>query len=389
MSDYTCLPSFWSGICELLFVSLYSCIILGVPTEWKYLRLTSIVPLAYITYMARTSLVSTCQNPHWRGLGVPLLYLQFFSAIDLIATSCASFTQVPKSPKPGSFITKPIQTVALLWNLRRVGTIWATTKIRPTFCGTRRSFLMRQFPVLCIAYLYLDISVSLPKPDPLFVHPSKQILWPLSGLSTQDFVFRFIASISFWITVAVLLYTIHTTVIITGAVLNWWEPADCAPLFGYVQNAYSIRKFWGSVWHQCLRQSLTGVSDLICHSVLRIPRGTLLSRYAKLNTIFALSGILHYASDLAMGVPPQKAGGFAFYQLQALVIMVEDFAQFLIGHRLQRSLGKRLCRAAGYFWVLLVLAWSTPTWFYPTQRLGVDPAALLPFRIIPKIVGLR
>ncbi|KAH9432255.1 hypothetical protein MCOR02_006958 [Pyricularia oryzae] len=389
MSDYVCPPSPWAASWQLIFVFVYWYTIFKVPAGRQVLRLASIVPLACISYMAQSSLVQTCQIPQWRGIGAGLLWIQLFSAIDLIAVSRAAPSHFSMSVNWGR-LHAGLQSVALLWSFRRIGTLWAVTKIRPSYHGTRRSFLVRQVPALCIAYLLLDLGVSMPPPDLSLVQPPKQALWPLSGLSAPDLVFRLVGSISFWITVAILLYIIHTTVLIVGVVLHWWEPADCVPLFGYIQDAYSIRNFWGSVWHQCLRQGLSGVSTLICDTFLGIPRGTLLSRYARLNAVFAASGVLHHASDLAVGISPQETRVFSFFQVQALVIMIEDLAQFLVGKRVQRSpIMSRLAKVVGFFWVILVMAWSTPSWLYPTQRFAADPTGLLPFRVAPYLLGSR
>ncbi|TLD24109.1 hypothetical protein PspLS_06389 [Pyricularia sp. CBS 133598] len=389
MSDYTCPVSPWAVSWQLIFVLVYSCTIFKVPAGQKVLRLASIVPLTCISYLVQSSLVRNCQVSQWRGIGAGLVWIQLLSAIDLVAASCVSPFYL-STPANAGRLRAGLESAALLWNFRRIGTVWAVTKIRPRCHGMRRLFLARQVPALCIAYLLLDLGVSMPPPDLSLVQPAKQALWPLSGLSTDDLVFRLAGSISFWISVAILLYIIHSTVIIVGVVLHWWKPEDCVPLFGYIQDAYSIRNFWGSVWHQCIRQGLNGTANLICDTFLRIPRGTLLSRYARLNAVFAVSGALHYASDIAAGISPQETRVFSFFQVQALVIMVEDFAQYLVGKRVQRSpTMSRLSRALGFCWVVLIMAWSTPSWLYPTQRFAADPTRLLPFRVAPYLLGSK
>lgn len=81
---------------------------------------------------------------------------------------------------------------------------------------------------------------------------------------------------------------------------------------------------------------------------------------------------------------------FSFFQVQALVIMIEDLAQFLVGKTVQRSpIMSRLAKVVGFFWVILVMAWSTPSWLYPTQRFAADPTGLLPFRVAPYLLGSR
>ena len=83
-----------------------------------------------------------------------------------------------------------------------------------------------------------------------------------------------------------------------------------------------------------------------------------------------------------MGIPRAEAGSLIFFLLQPLGIILEDGMQNLTRHiPASRSLSM-VQRVVGYLWVIIFLAWSTPTWFYPQQRLGIDPANLLPFRIL-------
>ena len=86
-----------------------------------------------------------------------------------------------------------------------------------------------------------------------------------------------------------------------------------------------------------------------------------------------------------MGIPRAEAGSLVFFLLQPLGIMLEDGLQALTRHTpASRSLSQ-VRRIVGYLWVVMFLAWSTPTWFYPQQRLGIDPANLLPFRVFPHL----
>lgn len=83
-----------------------------------------------------------------------------------------------------------------------------------------------------------------------------------------------------------------------------------------------------------------------------------------------------------MGIAPPEAGSFIFFLLQPLGIMLEDGMQRLTLHDGPTSISeRRVRRAMGYVWVVVFLAWSTPSWFYPQQRLGVDPGDLLPFSL--------
>lgn len=74
-------------------------------------------------------------------------------------------------------------------------------------------------------------------------------------------------------------------------------------------------------------------------------------------------------------------GALAFFLLHAAVIMLED----AVRPALVALLPTRLRHTVGYLWVPAFFIWSGPIWMYPGARLGLDPAALLPMRVI----GLR
>ena len=91
-----------------------------------------------------------------------------------------------------------------------------------------------------------------------------------------------------------------------------------------------------------------------------------------------------------MGIPRAEAGSLMFFLLQPLGIMLEDGMQAFTRHVPNSSFLGRVQRMVGYVWVVVFLAWSTPTWFYPQQRLGIDPANLLPFRVFgPLVLQIR
>ncbi|RMZ69163.1 TRI7-trichothecene biosynthesis [Pyrenophora seminiperda CCB06] len=386
---YNCTLSTSTILWQSAFLLIYSCAVILIPPRKKAYRRLSVVALTYITYLTQTSLLETCLNPHWRAIGTPLLWIQLLSASELITVSSVSpstFLETCQASKL-STVVAIFQGILLLWNLRRIGTPWAAKNVPSRSQQNSVQFVAGRFLRLSLAYVLLDLSVSAPGPSQHLLQVPKHTLWRLWGLSLEDAAFRTVGSISFWITVALLLYFLHGTASTAGVILNLWQTGNCAPLFGSFREAYSLRKFWGVVWHQCLRQSLCGFADAFTHSLLRIPPGTLLSRYARLTLAFALSGAVHYAADLAMGIPPEEAGGHKFFMLQALLIMFEDLMQYLMDQLNLINIPRACVKLVGFTWVLCALAWSTPTWFYPMQRLEIEPSALMPFRVAIWIKG--
>ena len=244
---YNCTLSISIVIWQSAFLLIYSCAIILIPPRKKVYRRLSVVALTYITYLTQTSLLETCLNPHWRGIGTPLLWIQLLSASELITVSFVSpstFLEICQTSKL-STVAAIFQGMLLLWNLRRIGTPWAAKNVPSRSQQNSIQFVAGRFLRLSFAYVLLDLCVSAPGPSQHLLQAPKQTLWRLWGLSVEDAVFRIVGSISFWITVALLLFFLHGTASTIGVILNLWQPGSCAPLFGSFREAYTLRKFWG------------------------------------------------------------------------------------------------------------------------------------------------
>ncbi|KAK0118739.1 hypothetical protein ONS95_007626 [Cadophora gregata] len=344
-------------------------------------RVIGVTVLVALSIGLHSSWLQLITNPHWRAIAAPLTWIQFLSASELILGIRASESDFRTTDRLRL-------VVLMLWNLRRIGTRWIVKNTPAGPKQSRAGFVWRRATATIVAYLVLDAMVSAPVPDVALFSIQKQTLWDLRTLTCEDYVFRTIATASFWVSVALLLFIINNCGALLSVICLRCSAGDCPPLFGSFADVASIRQFWGAVWHQCLRAVLTGHADLLADSVFRIPRKTALSKYTRLWLAFLISGLIHYISDIAMGVEPSQSGSPVFFALQAFGISVEDGFQALVSRcrwnereRIRKS-GRSLIR----IWVIGFLVWSTPTWFYPQQRLRIDATSLLPIRVIPTII---
>ena len=110
-------------------------------------------------------------------------------------------------------------------------------------------------------------------------------------------------------------------------------------------------------------------SNLISNNILRLRRGTLLSRYMRIILAFYISGLLHVCIDVALGIRFWDSGSPRFFVMQALGITVEDAVQEIY----QRNGGKSnaYSRGLGYAWVSLWMVWTTPSWQWVLARATV------------------
>ncbi|THH19422.1 hypothetical protein EW146_g1769 [Bondarzewia mesenterica] len=131
-------------------------------------------------------------------------------------------------------------------------------------------------------------------------------------------------------------------------------PRDWPDLFGKWTDAYTLRKFWGKVWHQNFRRLFTPVGKFIAR-IFGFKRGTNASSYTQLYTAFFLSSLIHGAGDLM--VDRKYAGSsIPFFISQAVAITAEDTVIALC--RSVAVSSSRLTRLVGYIWVFV---WATLT----------------------------
>lgn len=132
------------------------------------------------------------------------------------------------------------------------------------------------------------------------------------------------------------------------------------------------------------RVFLTGHTDLMVDPIL--PRHSLISRYIRIFVAFLISGLLHYRADILMGMSTAESGAMLFFTMHAAVIMVEDAVGPQLSKIWPSSRYSRLRRALCYLWVCAFFVWTTPTYMYPANRLGLNAAAMLPARILGPLV---
>lgn len=150
-------------------------------------------------------------------------------------------------------------------------------------------------------------------------------------------------------------------------------------------------------WHQFNRRKLSGPAQFIVQKIMRLPKGTRLSRHMTIFLTFLTSGLLHLVTDGAMGVPMRESGALQFFAVQPIAIIVEDGVQALyrltFGARRKEdddrpssspSSPPLWIRSVGYFWLILFLSWSTPVWSFPLlyRNSGRLKSSIVPFSIV-------
>ncbi|KAF5647949.1 TRI7-trichothecene biosynthesis [Fusarium sp. NRRL 52700] len=160
-------------------------------------------------------------------------------------------------------------------------------------------------------------------------------------------------------------------------------PEDWPHLNGPISSWSTVRTFWGTFWHRLFRKALAGWGDFIPDKVLRLRRGTLLSRYTRLTLAFFASGLMHrcvhYFCRLEAG---ERYEMETYFLLQPLAIMFEDAVQ---AATVQIPLPRALRWIIGFTWFCIFTTWATPSFLYPTMRIQ-DPGQLLPFSVVGRLM---
>ncbi|KAF7293123.1 MBOAT-2 domain-containing protein [Mycena kentingensis (nom. inval.)] len=155
------------------------------------------------------------------------------------------------------------------------------------------------------------------------------------------------------------------------------RPIDCPSGTGPLRQLYSLRNFWGRVWHQQNRRLLTAHGKFLAHKLLRLRRGSVASAYTQLYAAFLISGLMHYLPEY-VALRHWGGGGMRFFVLQAVAITLEDVLGRYCGVK-----GGRGWRLLGYGWVWAWFALTAPPWLDPLLRAGVFEPFLRSYALLP------
>ncbi|CAD6446129.1 4e9caf82-547c-4e00-923f-874d61be0b17 [Sclerotinia trifoliorum] len=265
----------------------------------------------------------------------------------------------------------------------------------PSFVPSKGAFLIRESTIALICYLLLDLMSQRP-PSPnapqLFDEALIPVFRRLSEVTLPQLRLRALSIAGFAVTFWALIRGYSAAAGVVTVALGVNEPRDWRPQFGSLKLAYSLRNFWGKVWHQNLRSLLTGPAAKITYDVLHLSRGSVPARLCSLFITFFLSGVMHSCAGIAAGMSPKQLNVVHFFVTQALGIVVEDFVSLafskMMGQKDKKkktgppSLAQRLI---GYLWVAAFMTWSGPVWLYPQASRPVLPgtnSSFLPYSII-------
>ncbi|KAK0114838.1 hypothetical protein ONS96_013320 [Cadophora gregata f. sp. sojae] len=150
-----------------------------------------------------------------------------------------------------------------------------------------------------------------------------------------------------------LLYNLGGTLTV---LIRLYDPVDWPPIFGcFKRDAWSIRKMWGSCWHQMMRRPCAEagrITKLVCG----FRTGSFASRYSQIWVGFAVSAAIHHAGAIVGMFEDNGWWQAVYFMRQPLGIMIED-GVIGIGRRCGIR-PSRWTKALGFLWVLGWFSWS-------------------------------
>ncbi|KAF4454892.1 hypothetical protein F53441_2685 [Fusarium austroafricanum] len=279
-------------------------------------------------------------------------------------------------------VTLLLRAMGMYFSLRRVG-LRGEIPMEQRVSSNSLRFVITKSIECVVSYLILDAVLLAPHPEGHLITREKQALFKLFTLTWEDVIFRISSSIGNWVIAYFSVRLGHGSIAVGSVLLGLSKPEDWPHLNGPISSWSTVRTFWGTFWHRLFRKALTGWGDFIPDRVLRVHRGTLLSRYLRLTLAFFTSALMHRCLHYFYRL---DAGDWyeieTFFLLQPLAIMFEDAIQAATVHI---PLSRPLRQTVGFMWLWVFFTWSTPTFLYPTLR-AKDPGQMLPFSAVGRLM---
>jgi hypothetical protein len=349
--------------------------------------------VAWLTWMFNQAIHNALQSNLHVALLSTGMWIQCLKTFDDLCLSKLSFDEetTAKKSSPTS-AASPLTArlrfgVSNLWNMRGIGTTkkiskipsWSHSPATLSLVPSRGGEIVRHVKNAALSYLILDVFANQPPPDleNLMSPRNELLLTRLGEIDAEEAVFRLFAVFGFWLNTFCVIHLVNSVFSLVYLISGLYPVKMLPPVWGRLSDAYTVRRFWGNFWHQTLRRHLTSISDFLVHSLLRMPRGSVIARYCKLIISFFISGALHYPADRALGISVHESNAVTYFLVTALAIMCEDGVQHV-----SKGLGSKTRRYFGYVWVILYMYWMTPSWGYPAARVVRPQDQLVSYSVI-------
>ncbi|KAJ9326882.1 hypothetical protein DTO027B5_4708 [Paecilomyces variotii] len=368
----------------------------------SFFRILGNFILCFIAYKQWTNIPNIPGSDTIRGMVAASVVISLLYATNLLFMTGIDLNDLIREKLAGPLSmglrARIDAALKIVQNTRGIGTSWQVkgTPSHPAFYEPNRrspdrgAYVLRQMVILIWQYLLLD-AVTVPLKRMSVEDRAREMgpgtEWLFWNASPEQWTRKFKTGVIGWFVIARLIIdSNHRLFSIVAVGIGGSSPELWPPFFGSMWDAYTIRGFWGTFWHQSLRWILTSWSSLITRTILRLPRPSLVERYLNILLAFSVSGLIHVAYDIGSNVPLERSGAMHFFCSFAFGIMLEDAVQEawkrLTGNRTVKSGETTIWKKiVGFVWVAVFLSVVTPFYAYPSLQV---PKAAVPYSIAEK-----
>ncbi|EXJ68268.1 uncharacterized protein A1O5_08883 [Cladophialophora psammophila CBS 110553] len=343
--------------------SVFGASAIGITTlllpQGQFRKIIAIPPILWIIFNLRRHTTGKLEEDYMTAINVCMILIRWLD-FEVLHKAEQTFRRVKSdgTTETAEDIQKMTIWQKFCWGLqlfatmRGIGWNWRVKNVGEVPRDISRSrFVLEQVARASYCFLYMDIDEwymrrtpfgdgTSPVPDLFTVPLWQQILLGWSSAFHSGFTMVFGYYLAAAVAVGTGLYT----------------PQSWPPFFGsFIKKGYSLRNIWGSCWHQLLRRMFESANSALLR-LLRVKKGTLVSRYVQLYNAFLVSALIHHAGALNCPSSSFAWCQFYFFMIQPVAITFEDLAIYLGKKTGLKDTWKT--RAVGYVWVVCFLSYS-------------------------------
>jgi glycosyltransferase involved in cell wall biosynthesis len=235
---------------------------------------------------------------------------------------------------------------------------WSGVAIR---CG----YIMLNFFLLAAYYEFMDpqVLLSIPPSSSDYTRDKEGIVrrllqtyltssGPATPVTAREFQLRALEAFDKVVGDFLLISLYHDTCAVVWMCLGLDESWEWPPVYGRIQEAYSMRRFWNMFWHRTFYKSANSHAALIMRHIFGIRRRTAFTRFLNAFLVFGMSGVMHSMVQTRLGHPCAWGRNLWYWALQPVAFVLEGIVQFFWGKV------RRMIAAPGNAWALNAL-WGT------------------------------
>ncbi|KIM45547.1 hypothetical protein M413DRAFT_442221 [Hebeloma cylindrosporum] len=340
----------------LLRVLLYAALVIPRVTIRRFLFIPILLLSIFVTLYTTTG---TGLGDF--GIGTSLGVSLFFASDYLLLCSDVQedirFEGQKEGMRSRPLMERMVWALRMNLNLRVIGTnVEPTSHVppRPSITESRKTYILKQLAWLALYLPLRFATVEFNKWNPRFSREASVL-----SVARDEFPWWWrITILSSLVEVYLGMSTTYSVMSILSVGLNLSKPHDWPPPFASPLEAYTLRRYWGRMWHQFYRRFLTTHANYAAH-LLRLPRRSKITTYFKLFFSFFISGFIHLLGDY-MDTHTLFGGAITYFMLHACVITLEDMV-IAVGKRMGLRESWRW-RLVGYAWVVFIFTMLLPEW---------------------------